>query len=299
MISWEEGNFVTRVTEKPRCVSPLSVITQPDFKKDKVKKRPCLDLSRHLNHYIINTPTSISHLSAVEDMLIEGDYSTLYDLENMYFQVKIAPEQRQFLGCQIEDPSTGKSHYFVFNVLIYGLKHAVAVVTKLTKPIVDKINSLQIRNSILIDDGRILSKTVEEGKKNHAKVLEILQNAGWRIQWTKTDGNPSQVVMYQGLVNCTTPLSYFLPYYKKQRILNQIDAMCEASTTGVPVPAMTLASVLGSINAGYKALGPLSRILIRSAYKLLSAHVQPFDVITGKFPLPNWNIDILITEQVL
>ena len=41
-------------------------------------------------------------------------------------------------------------------MLIYGLKHAVAVVTKLTKPIVDHINSLGVRNTILIDDGRII-----------------------------------------------------------------------------------------------------------------------------------------------
>ena len=299
MLSWENGNYVTRVPDMPHCTSPMSVIIQPDFKTGKVKKRPCLDLSRHVNSYIVDTPVTISHLSAVEDMIIEGDYQTLYDLENMYFQIRVKPEHRKFLGCEIENPSTGKTHYFVFNVLIYGLKHAVAVVTKLTKPIVDKISIMGIRNSILIDDGRILSRSVEEGVKNHNLVLEVLQNAGWRIQWAKTDGKPSQTVIYQGLVNCTKPLKYFLPHYKKQRISEKIDSVCEAFAKNNKMPAKTFASVLGNINAGYKALGPLSRILLRSGYKLLSLFVQPFDCTIWKFIVPNWRVEIYMTQQVV
>ena len=298
MLSWEEGNYVKRVTEPPTCISPMSVVTQPDFRRNKVKKRPCLDLSRHVNLHISDTPMSISHLSAVEDMLVEGDYQTLYDLENMYFQIKVVPEHRKYLGCKIEDPATGRSHYFVFNVLIYGLKHAVATVTKLTKPVVDLLNKEGIRNSILIDDGRVLSRTVQEGIKNHARVLEVLQNAGWRIQWSKTDGNPSQTVLYQGLVNCTFPLSYFLPFYKLERIAKQVEALEEAFETGSLVPAKTLSAVLGTINSGFKALGPLSRILLRSGYSLLSSVVQPFDFLTETFSCPNWNQDIELNHQV-
>ena len=82
----------------------MTIATQPDFKTGKIKYRPCIDLSHHVNKYIVDTPTSISHLSAVEDMLLEGDYQTVYDLENMYFNIVVTPEQRKFLGCEIEDP---------------------------------------------------------------------------------------------------------------------------------------------------------------------------------------------------
>ena len=263
-----------------------------------MKKQPCLDLSRHVNSFIVDTPVAISHLSSVEDMLQEGDYQTLYDLENMYFQIVVAEEDREFLGCEIEDPNSGESHYFVFNVLIYGLKHAVAVVTKLTKPIIDKVNSLGIRNSILIDDGRILSSSPEEGIKNHTLVLKILQDAGWRIQWAKTDGNPSQTVIYQGLVNCTSPMKYFLPYYKKQHIITQIESVQDSFVRKEPMKTKDFASVLGKINAGYKALGPVSRILLRSSYSLGSI-VQPFDHNNGKFVLPNWNTEIELSQQII
>ena len=198
VLSWETDGYISRVDNRPLCCNPMTVATKPDFKTEKIKYRPCIDLSHHVNKYIVDTPTSISHLSTVEDMLLEGDYQTVYDLENMYFQIVMTPEQRMFLGCQIEDPETGTKYFFVFNVMIYGLKHAVTVVTKLLKPIVDYVNTLGIRNSKLIDDGRILSTSTQEGIKNHAIVLDVLDKAGWRIQWTKTDGRPSQTIIYQG-----------------------------------------------------------------------------------------------------
>ena len=218
MQEWEKCSFVTRVSKAPTCVNPMSMVTQLDFRNYKIKKRPCLDLSRHVNKFIVDSPMNISHLGAVENILIEGDYQTLYDLENMYFQVKVSKEDRQYLGCSIEEVETGEFHYFVFNVLIYGLKHAVNTVTKLTKPIVSKLIKEGIRNSILVDDGRVLSRNPEEGIRNHARAMEVITKAGWRIQWSKTDSKPSQVVLYQGLINCTNPLSYFMPSYKLERI---------------------------------------------------------------------------------
>ena len=173
------------------------------------------------------------------------------------------------------------------------------MVTKLTKPIIDKANSLKIRNSILIDDGRILSSSPEEGIKNHASVLKILQDAGWRIQWAKTDGNPSQTVIYQGLVNCTSPMKYFLPDYKKQQIITHIDYVRESFVMKKPMKTKDFASVLGKINAGYKALGPVSRILLRSSYSLLGSIVQPFDHNIAKYVDPNWNTMITVTQQII
>ena len=102
LVFWEKDNFVTRVTERPTCTNPMSVVIQPDFKTGKVKKRPCLDLSCHVNSFIVDTPVSISHLSAVEDMLQEGDYQTLYDLENMYFQIVVAEQDREVWAVKLK-----------------------------------------------------------------------------------------------------------------------------------------------------------------------------------------------------
>ena len=69
----------------------------------------------------------------------------------------------------------------------------------------------------------------------------------------KTDSKPSQVVLYQGLINCTTPLSYFMPSHKLERIKNMLEAMVKAQKDQCPVPARVLAKVLGTINAGFIA----------------------------------------------
>ena len=297
MQKWQKCGYVTEVSEAPTCVNPMSVVTQPDSRNHKIKKRPCLDLSRHVNKFIVESPMKISHLSAVENTLLEGDYQTLYDLENMFFQVKVSKEDRQYLGCRIEDDK-GLFHYFEFNVLIYGLKHAVNTVTKLTKPIVNRLNKEGIRNSILVDDGRVLSRNPEEGIKNHARAMEVITKAGWRIQWSKTDGNPSQTVLYQGLINCTNPLSYFMPFFKLERIKSMIVTLIEAYEDQRPVPARIYAKVLGTINSGYKALGPISRVLLRSSHRALSSVVQPYDHTSGSYSFPDWSQHITVSKEV-
>ena len=103
-----KGQFCDEGYRAPNMYQPNVCF---NFKTGKVKKRPCLDLSRHVNKYIMDTPVNISHLSAVEDMLLEGDFQTLYDLNNMYFQVKVTQKQQQF-----ENPSTGEFHFVLFNV---------------------------------------------------------------------------------------------------------------------------------------------------------------------------------------
>ena len=94
-------------------------------------------------------------------------------------------------------------------------------------------------------------------------------------------------------------MMYFLPFYKKERIYSLIDSVLNTFANNEPMSAKEFAAVLGSINSGYKALGPLSRVLLPSSYKLLSSHVQPFDPTTSKFVVPNWTIKVQIMQTVI
>ena len=89
-----------------------------------------------------------------------------------------------------------------------------------------------------------------------------------------------------------------MPNHKKDRIIEHIDTILLANSKGDYIPAKTLATTLGQINSGFKALGPLSRILMRSSYKLLSQEVQPFDIVSGKFLIHNWSFSFSVFNQV-
>ena len=56
-----------------------------------------------------------------------------------------------------------------------------------------------------------------------------------------------------------------------------------------PVPARVLAKVIGTINSGFKALGLISRVYLRSSYTTLSAAVCPYNYVTESYPPPDWD----------
>lgn len=137
-----------------------------------------------MNKFIKDQPVRLAHLEEAEKLLEEGDIQTSFDMENMYFQIKINEQFRKYLGCAIISPE-GEEAYFQFNVLIYGLKSAVHAVTRLTRPLVKKANLIGIRMSIYIDDGKVLGKSKKECESNLKKVLNIAEAAGWKINREK------------------------------------------------------------------------------------------------------------------
>ena len=144
----------------------------------------------------------------------------------------------------------------------------------------------------------VLSKS-EEGQKNHAVAIEILQKASQRIHWTKTDVTPSQSVIFQRLINCTSPLMYFLLLYEKQTINDLIESVNSTFDRHETIPAKHFAAALCLINDTYKVLVSVSIILILSAYKLLGATVQPFNCSMGQFIIPNWITKVKVSSQVM
>ena len=132
---WESQNYVAKVTEKPHSVSPLSVASKVNLQTGETKLRPCLDLSRHVNLFLQEKPVKLSDLDSSAVLLDPGDWQMALDLENQYFHVRVNPSHQKYLGFKLEDRK-GKSHYYTFRVMIYGIKIATSIVTRLIKPIV-------------------------------------------------------------------------------------------------------------------------------------------------------------------
>ena len=86
---WEESGYVVRVKEKPKCISPLSVAEKFDWINQSWKKRVCLDLSRHVNKFIPDTPVKLQDLKTSQCLLEPGDFQAAVDLENCFFHVRV------------------------------------------------------------------------------------------------------------------------------------------------------------------------------------------------------------------
>ena len=259
---WEAAQYIERVTVKPTCVNPLSVSEKFDLQTKKLKKRVCLDLSRHVNDYMLPTPVKLCNLTQSESLIDKGDYQAGMDLENQYFHVRIHSDHQTYLGCKVKNPDTLVEHYFQFNVMIYGCKPAAAIVTRLSYPIVKHLHGKGVKFSIYMDDGRTLADSYNLTLEHHLLVQSIFLKAGWNIQYKKTCTVPTQKLYHQGFICDSENMVYKLPEFKIDH-LKEIIAEIVHSIEDT-IKAKELARVIGKIIASEKALGPIVRIMLRS-----------------------------------
>ena len=96
----------------------------------------------------------------------KGDWQTSFDLQNMYLHVRVHRSQWPLLGCQVESPE-GEKVYFYFTLVIYGMKRAVHLATKLTRPIERKAAKMGIHD-----------RQWQECEEK----LQTVQDAGWNVK---------------------------------------------------------------------------------------------------------------------
>ena len=94
MLEWEAIGAIQEVgRHQLTCINPLSVAEQYDTKTNSLKLRVCLDASRYLNDFLPDLKVKISHLTACEEQLQQGDWQECMDLSNMFFHVKLHKSQ--------------------------------------------------------------------------------------------------------------------------------------------------------------------------------------------------------------
>ena len=130
---WEEAGYLEEVQEQPWWTNPLSVVVKEDLETKEVKKRVVLETSRHLSKNVIKQTVQMEDLKATGAIMAQGKYTAVFDLENQFFHVKLAEEVKQLFGLAVE--VEGQEKFYMFNIMVYGFSPAVAVVTKLIKPL--------------------------------------------------------------------------------------------------------------------------------------------------------------------
>jgi hypothetical protein len=211
-----------------------------------------------------------------------------FDLKNMFFHVKLHPSVRKFFGFAVPDEK-GDLTYYQFKVMVYGLKSAVHVVTRLILTLKAFIHQLNIRFSIYVDDGRCLGKQLQETQWKQWLVLNIFQLAGWSIQWDKTTTVPSQKLTYQGFVTDTVSMSYYVSPEKVVMTQQIVGLILQTTEKGVAVATKLLALALGKVIAMIRSHGSILQVLSRSAQHELGAVVH----------LKGWDSKVLLSPNAI
>ena len=280
---WETGGYVERLTAQPYCCNPLTVAIQVNSVTQIVKYRPCIDLSRHVNLYIAGSHMKLDDLAIAQELIDHGDFMAAFDLENQFFQVRLAPETRKYFGFMIPSVS-GEDYFYQFTVMAYGCKPAVYIVTRLLLPIKAFLNRLGIKMSVYVDDGRISASSYETCRSQFYFALHVLQLAGWRIQWKKTTIHPTRSLLHLGFITDSARMTYSITESKKTGVLLTIDSVLLLAHHHQNIPIKLLATLLGKLTALRRSHGPAIHALSRHLQHQLGLHVHHIGW-TGGVPL--------------
>ena len=172
-----------------------------------VKKRIFIYMSRHVNKCLKEQHIKLDEVSAVEALEMEGDLAGVFDLENQFFHVQLHPEAKKYFSFAVEKED-GEMQYYQYKVMGYGFAPAVSAVTRLIKPVMVYLHKLDIRGSIYVDDGKCRDQSKEGAEVAMELMLQVIQLAGWNIQWAKTTTQVEQRVQYLGLIPDTKEMEF-------------------------------------------------------------------------------------------
>merc|ERR1712112_445934 len=130
--------ILSEVPWKPYIINPISCVYSN-------KWRLVVDC-RLLNPFVLKRKIKLEDLSVLPNLVSQGDYMSTDDLEKGYWQVKLSPFHRKYIGISLD----GK--YYVANVLILGISDAVFCFTKLVRPIVRYLRAKGVPAAAYIDD---------------------------------------------------------------------------------------------------------------------------------------------------
>ena len=260
---------VTEVFEAPSIINPLSVSIQKSG-----KKRLILDL-RHVNQFLYKSRFRCEDLSIAKEILNPGDFMFTFDLKSGY--------QKKYLSFAWIF-SSGRTRFFQFSVLPFGLSSAPYLFTKLLKPLVKKWRSEAKSIVVYLDDGLGAAADKNKAKITSLQVHADLLKSGFLPNETKCVWEPTQVITWLGAV-LNTSTSEISATVKRITSL-QVDLTALLAISSSCHPVRKLASVCGKIISLGSCVGNVSRLMSRNLFAVINT-------------APTWNSCVRLSSEAL
>ena len=289
---WLAEGKVEELKRKPRIINPLSMVEQYDMRQKKTKHRVVIDQSRFVNKRIETGHTKLEDLSVIEPAVEKEMYMTSFDLVSMYHQIELTNETKELFCFQLEDEE-GITRFYRWNCLTFGNCKAVEITKDILKPVISYFRNLGIVIFIYIDDGLLLNKSMEMLKVETDFVIKVIEMLGWEINYKKSELEPRQSLLVQGMILDTEEMKYFYPEWKQERLIGQINELLKKGEV-YKVEAKELASVYGRIATAAKAFGKIVSLTRHGQHRLGLAVLD-----NGRREEPNWNCSLYMDTQTL
>jgi len=140
--------------------------------------RMCIDY-RKLNSVSRKDAYPLPHIDGILQNLRNAFYISALDLKSGYHQIELDEDSRSYTAFTV--PGAG---LYEFKVMPFGLSTAPATFQHCMQVVLRKV----IGNNVFVylDDVLIIGKTLEEHNKNLNETLQLLHDAGMKINWKKS-----------------------------------------------------------------------------------------------------------------
>jgi len=278
-----KNGSVKEVKNKPYIVNPLSVA-----KNSCGKLRLILDL-RYVNRHVFKETVKFDDWKCFEKYIEKNGFLYKFDLKQGYHHIDIFQEHQKYLGFSWE--FDGRSKYFIFTVLPFGLSPAPRVFTKVLRPLVGFWRGKGIKIAVYLDDGAGCEDNFEKTSKVAKFVKETLIKSGL-VPSDKSIWEPVKILTWLGITVDLNKNMFFIPTRRIERILSLLEKVLATAY----VSPRRLASLTGMIMSCKFVIGNIVRLKTRSFYFLIESRTQ-WDTKVNRFRYKNIEKDLLFWKE--
>jgi hypothetical protein len=255
------GGCVKEVEVPPVVCSPLLVVTSRSG-----KNRLVINL-KYINRHLWKDKFKYEDLRTGLLMFEKDAFLCTFDLKSGYHHIAIHKYSQAFLGFRWE----GKA--YVFTVLPFGLATACYVFTKMLRQLVKYWRSGGMRIIMYIDDGIVVSPSLEKALSDVGIVRTVLECAGFVVNEEKSQWMPSHSVTWLGFEIDLRQGMIAIPTEKIENLKNLI----KVSLQSRDMSAKDIAGIVGRIISMGLGIGPITRLRTRCLYALLESRLSWYD----------------------
>ena len=225
--------------------------------------RYCTNFKPTLNKFQPKRHFKLEGTKQLQEMISPGDYGVSLDLRDFYLQLGLHPVHRRY--CRFYDP---RGRRWQWKVLSFGISHAVKLVTKLLRPLIQQLRAAGMKIFAYVDDIVILDASRERAASHMATLLTLLQDhLNLKVKLSKCLFAPSQTFTALGVIWDTKRYVAQLP---KQRVL-ALQRMARRLQSAKSVSVRDLARFVGTAEAARVAMPPAKRRMISIQHQLARA----------------------------
>ena len=256
-----KNNYI--VPSDSEYISPLSCVA-----KRNGGFRLIINL-RHLNEHVEKLSHKVEDIKCVASIIKPNDLFTSIDLRDSFYHFKIHKDYQKYLSFKFE------GQCYSYCVLPFGFSLSPYFHTKILRPVVSYLRSLNVRINLYVDDFLIAADS--SSITDHTDlVVDTLSDLGLHINLDKSETTPSKVIDYLGYTIDNTSQFPIIKVSKNRiiRLKKQIRTVLKKEF----VPVRVLAKTAGLCISTAFAVTP-GKLFLRHTYRLIASRSSWDDLV--------------------